>query len=177
MNDRLEKKIDDAYAARRERRLDHAYAGFEEVASICRKEGKRIEMVKALNGLAQIERDRDNPDAALPHYSEAVEFCREFDEGLLLAHTIRHLGDLYQQIGQLNSADSCYREALEIYRNDAGTEKLELANAIRPTALLMEKLSKAEDARRFWEEAKALYAAAGVREGIDECTQRIKRCC
>jgi hypothetical protein len=48
-----------------------------------------------------------------------------------------------------------------------------LANAIRGFALLKEATGALRDARMLWEEARSLYAEAGVKEGVDECSTRL----
>jgi hypothetical protein len=58
-------------------------------------------------------------------------------------------------------------------REDAAT--LDLANAIRPLAILKETTGDAAAARRLWEEARDLYAAAGIAAGVTECTARLAR--
>ncbi len=176
MADPLNVKINNARVARHEARLDDAYEEYQNAVSLCRRDGKTGKLIVALKGLAQIERDRGNSDTALPCYLEAVNVARELDDALVLAHTIRHLADLYQDIGNLDSAESCYIEALAIYRADSRTSPLDLANAIRPMALLMEKFSRINDARKLWEEAGRLYTTAAVDEGILECQRALKRC-
>ncbi len=176
MADPLNVKINNARVARHEARLDDAYEEYQNAVSLCRRDGKTGKLIVALKGLAQIERDRGNSDTALPCYLEAVNVARELDDALVLAHTIRHLADLYQDIGNLDSAESCYIEALAIYRADSRTSPLDLANAIRPMALLMEKFSRINDARKLWEEAGRLYTTAAVDEGIGECQRALKRC-
>ena len=162
--------------ARRENRLDEARAGFEEAAFISRREGNTGELARALMGLAQIERDRGKQDAALPYYREAVALARETNNMLLLAHASRHLGDLYRATGELDLAAPCYEEALDIYRGDPDTGNTELANALRPMALLLEMRARPAAAREYWEQAKTLYASAGIDAGVAECTDGINRC-
>ncbi len=52
---------------------------------------------------------------------------------------------------------------------------LDLANAIRPLAILKDDAGEVEDAKRLWEEARDLYAAADVREGVAESVARLAR--
>lgn len=49
------------------------------------------------------------------------------------------------------------------------TSPLDLANALRVTALAMEASMKPGDATSLWREAGMLYAEAGVGEGVAEC--------
>lgn len=176
MADRLNAKIDSARAARREARMEDALEKYQEIVALSRKNGAKETLIVGLKGLAQIESDRGKFGAALPYYLEAVSQSRELQDELLLAHTIRHLADVHRKIGDLDSAESCYQEAISIYRADSRTSPLELANAIRPMALLMEKLFRIHDAKKLWEEAERLYTSAAVGEGVAECRHAIERC-
>ncbi len=164
-----------ANRARRENRLTDAHQDLTEAVALCRQASAHRELVQALKALAQIERDMGHGDAAQPLYEEAVGLCRAGEDVLMLAHTIRHLGDLHQDAGRVELAEPCYREALEVYRSHTQTRPGDLANAIRPMAILKEDVGEIEEARRLWAEAKDLYAAIKLREGVDECSDRLAR--
>lgn len=164
-----------ANRARLEDRPADAHRDFAAAVMLCRRSGARRELVRALKGLGQIERDLDHGGAALPLYEEAVAICREESDALLLAHTVRHVGDIHQDAGHAGLAEPCYVEAITIYRNDQQTEPLDLANAIRPLALLKDDAGEIEEAKRLWAEARDLYAAANVREGVAESSRRLAR--
>ena len=108
-------------------------------------------------------------------YEEAADICREELDPLALAHTVRHLGDLHQDAGRVNLAEQCFHDALAIYRSGKETLPLDLANAIRPLAMLKDDAGEAEEAKRLWGEARDLYAAVNVREGVAECSARLAR--
>jgi tetratricopeptide (TPR) repeat protein len=166
--------MDRADRARREDRLPQARRDFLEAVALCRRSGARGELVRALKGLGQIERDLGGGDAALPLHEEAVALCRGHDDPLLLAHTLRHLGDIHQDAGRLDEAAPHYREALALYRAHE-TPLLHLANAIRPLALLQERLGQRDDAILLWSEARDLYDAVKVREGVAESAAHLER--
>jgi tetratricopeptide (TPR) repeat protein len=132
-------------------------------------------LVRALEGLGQIERDLGCGHAALPLYEEAVRICRHNGDALRLAHTIRHLGDIHQDAGRAELAEPCYREALAIYRRDRRTAPLDLANAVRPFAILQETLGKSEQAIDLWTEARDIYAGLKLQAGVDESREHLAR--
>ncbi len=164
-----------ATLARREGRLSDARRDFAAAVSSCRLKAAPRELVRSLKGVAQIERDKGRADAAVPFYEEAVAVCRQGRDVLGLAHTIRHLGDAHYEAGRLDLAETCLREALELYRGHDVAPLLDLANAIRPLALLEGALGRRVEAVRLWEEASDLYAAVGVQEGVDESAAHIAR--
>jgi tetratricopeptide (TPR) repeat protein len=166
MSDKAIRLITDAERARREHRLADAHGDLVEAIALCRDAGMKRELVQALKALGQIERDLGRGDAARPLYDEAVAICREEGDTLTLAHTIRHLGDIHQDAGRVELAEPCYIEALA---------PLDLANAIRPLAILKDEAGDLEDARRLWEEARDLYAAVDVPEGVAESSARLAR--
>ena len=126
----------------------------------------RLVLARELRERGESERRGDGAMARLC-YEEAVVLLREFDEPLMLAHTIRHLGDVYLEQGRPDLAEPCYLEALGLYRNHAEDSSLDLANAIRSLAVL-----RWEQARTLWEEARELYINLSVEAGIKESTAR-----
>ena len=148
--------------------LDQAYGAFEQAVAISRDAGLDEELVDSLKSCAQIERDRGRSAGAIPLYEEAVSIGRKLGHSRTLSHTIRHLGDVQFEEGVLSDAEACYVEALALYRAAIDTPKLELANAVRPLALLRQRTGQAEEAKRLWVEARDLYVAVGVAEGVHE---------
>jgi len=109
-------------------------------------------------------------DAAMARlcYEEAVVLFRDADEPLVLAHTIRHLGDVYLEQGRPDLAEPCYLEALGLYRSHTDDSSLDLANAVRSLAVL-----RWEQAKMLWEEVRALYTSLNIEAGIRESTARV----
>jgi len=137
--------------------------------------GNPEERVRALKARGQIERNLGHRDEALRLYEEALALCRAGDDPLALAHTVRHVGDIHREGGRADLALTCYDEALAIYRANERTRPLDLANAIRPLAILKEQAGDPEGAKRLWEEARDLYASANVSQGVAESTKRLER--
>jgi len=86
---------------------------------------------------------------------------------------VRHVGDILWHIGRASEAEESYREALALYRADAKTGALDLANAIRGFAILCGDSGRVSEARELWMEARNLYAAVGVKEGVEEAERRL----
>ena len=89
------------------------------------------------------------------------------------AHRLRHAGDIHQDEGRDDLAAPLYEEALALYRGRPDTSALDLANLLRPLAMLREKAGAREEAAVHWAEAAALYEAAGVDIGAKECARRL----
>ena len=164
-----------AAVARREDRLADARRHYTAAVSFCRRTGPSPELVKAIKGLGQIERDEGHEKEARRLHKEAVDVCRLIGDPLLLAHTIRHLGEIHQDAGRLERAESLLLEALALYRSHKNPPTLDLANAVRPLAALKTATGEREEARRLWEEARDLYGAVDVWEGVAEATAQIAR--
>ena len=102
-----------------------------------------------------------------------MELCLALEDLPGLAHTLRHLGDLHQDGGSWSAAGEAYAQALSLYRRLPQTPPAELANVLRPYALLREGLGEAQAAAAMWREARALYASAGIAEGVAECDRHL----
>ena len=109
---------------------------------------------------------------AQSHYEEAVALLRTADHPVKLAHTIRHLGDVYAEQQHRALADACFAEALSLYRHHPSPPPLDLANAIRAYASLKSELGETEAAQALWREAGALYESQGIVAGVEECRRR-----
>jgi tetratricopeptide (TPR) repeat protein len=175
MSDAFNKLADQARQARTENRVSDAKRLWAEAVQLSRQSGSKKELLQALKGAGQIERDMGSNETALPFYQEAVSLCREHNDPLSLAHTIRHLGDVYRSAGRFALAEPCYTEALSLYRSQTQTAPLDLANALRPMAILKEQTGEPEAAKPLWEEAQRLYASVNVPEGVAESAKRLAR--
>jgi tetratricopeptide (TPR) repeat protein len=129
-----------------------------------------------MDRLARAQQLRDSGESARRRdgalarrcYEEAVALFREVGEPLALAHTIRHLGDVYREEKCPELAEPCYLEALGLYRSHEGASSLDLANAIRSLAVL-----RWEQTRALWDEARHLYTTLNIEAGIKESTARV----
>lgn len=140
---------------------------------MCRQDGLRIGLIRGLKALGHLVCDLGQYERARTLYEEAVELSREEGDALLIAHTVRHLGDLYREAGRAADADQCYQEALSRYRNASDPPVLDVANAHRSAATLRETEGDIQVARQLWSEALRGYKAANVQSGIRECEGRL----
>ncbi len=102
-------------------------------------------------------------------YEAAAERHRSDGDRRRLAHALRHLAEIHTENRRLELADECLSEALGIYEPMADLPALELANTVRPLALLREAQGRRDEAMTAWREARALYERSGVQAGVDEC--------
>lgn len=145
-----------------------------EAVTIFRKIGEdKPKLVHALRRLAEVEKDMGNDEVTIALYEEAVAVSREYGDSRLLAHTIRHQGDIHRRMRNVEIAESCYNESLTLYRNQDLPNKSDLANAVRPMAILKEELEEREEAIKLWKEARGLYAEINLKEAIVECSDRL----
>lgn len=130
-------------------------------------QSEKLARAQDLKSRGESARRRDNPTARLC-YEQSVALFRELDQPLALAHTIRHLGDVYHEQALPDLADPCYREALDLYRSHGDTSSLDYANALRSLAVL-----RWEQAKSLWQEVQNLYTTLDIAPGIKESTARL----
>jgi hypothetical protein len=118
-------------------------------------------------------RRENNLSAARDHYYEAAGIYREQNDLMGYAHTIRHIADMHLEEANLVDAKNLCEEALEIYRSNLNTKILDLANTIRPYAILSERLGDFKAATLLWQEARTLYGSLRVAAGVSECDARL----
>jgi len=164
-----------ATQAKREGRLADARRDASIAAGLLREDPPGAELANALRLVGELERKLHQDIAARAHYEEAVHLCYLYSDTMTLAHTVRHLGDLYYEAGQTELAQPCYREALNLYRSQVNPPPLELANAIRSMAILKSDSGEMEQAKVLWQEARDLYALVNIKEGVAESSERLAR--
>lgn len=130
---------------------------------------QRARVLREKGELARRER---NLTAARQFYEEAVALMRDSDDRLSFAHMIRHLGDVLTEQRCWPEAESCFIEALEIYRAHSQPHPLDIANAIRGYAVLKSETGPMDEARVLWGEAGSLYESLGIAAGAKECRRR-----
>ena len=166
--------IEKARRLRREGDLDLARQLMVAVVDSSRKEGGP-EFARSLAGLAQLERDLGNIDAALRMYTEAAAEFQRFGHLLGFAHALRHAADIHQDAGRGKLAEPLYLEALAVYRSNPDAGLLDTANAVRGFAELKQKAGATAESRQLWEEARNLYRLTGVQAGVEESTRRLEQ--
>ena len=125
MDDAAKELLARAWQARRNNRLDEAKQHALAAIEISRDGADRVGLARSVRVLGEIERNLNEPEAALLHYEEALAILRDEDEPLLLAHTLRHLGDIHREAGHAELARPCYDEALALYRGQRQSPPLE----------------------------------------------------
>ncbi len=161
--------FDLAEDARRAHNYHAARAYLVEAVSLLRKTGNAVDIAHSLTRLGQIERDLGRPNMAEPLYAEAIDLYRGQQDASPLASAVRHLGDIYRDLNNLDEAEPHYFEALAIYRGMSEPVPLDIANVLRPIALLLELQGRPTDAKPYWQDALNLYASVGIWAGVDEC--------
>lgn len=162
--------IDRGWEARRKGRLQEAHSDLAQAVRACRDDAAEpSELVRALKALAHVERDLGRDEEGRALYEEAEALDRGRQDVLSLAHTVRHLGDVHRDAGRTRDAERCYLEALSLYEASLDAPVLDVANALRPLAILRESQDRIEESRELWARARALYAEAGIDAGVREC--------
>jgi tetratricopeptide (TPR) repeat protein len=129
---------------------------------------ERLARARELRQRGESARRRDGASAQ-KCYQEAVALYRGAGEPLVLAHVVRHLGDVYQEQERPDLAEPCYHEALRLYRDHEQGTSLDLANAIRSLAVL-----RWEQTKELWKAARDIYANLSIEAGVKEGTDRLE---
>ena len=106
-------------------------------------------------------------------YARAAALSRESGAPLLQAHALRHLSDLDRQADHLEQALAHAEQAAALYGANGQGASLDMANALRLKALVLDGLRRTAAARVAWASARDLFDAAGVAAGVSECEARL----
>jgi hypothetical protein len=121
---------------------------------------------------AEAERREGRVMASADLYGQAANAARAVGDPVLVAHALRHQGEILSIAGETGPAEKPLVEALDIVRALAGVPALDLANAVRPLGILRAQVGH-DSARALLAEARDLYAAAGVEAGVREMDRRL----
>ena len=171
----LEEHLREAVAARRAGRTEDGWRHLIAAEAICRSMGRRRDLVTTLAGMAQLHRDAADFASALPLYEEAVVHAQQLRNPIVLARALRHLGEVHLELRQFERAQQHLRDAIDLYRIGPDAPPLELANAVRPLAICLERQGAVAESRRCWTEAHGLYAGLGIEPGVTECEAGLDR--
>ena len=122
---------------------------------------------------ARADRKAGRRDEAERGYAAAADRARAQADPAALAHALRHLSDLARERGSPAEALTCAAEAVSIYRTQPGSRPLDLATALRLTALALGDAGRADESTPLWQEARDLYGSVGVNEGVEEAEARL----
>jgi len=101
--------------------------------------------------------------------ADALATARQGNDPLLVAYTLRHTADICTKLGLFDQAAIEIAEAIRIYREHASGHALDLANALRISALNAE-----HRAQMAWHEAEILYASVDVQAGVNGAQHHIQ---
>jgi tetratricopeptide (TPR) repeat protein len=107
-------------------------------------------------------------------WARAAALSRESGAPLLQAHALRHLSDIDRETDQLEQALAHAEQAAALYRSNGQAASIDMANALRLTALALDALRRPVPAEAAWTAARDLYADAGVAAGVAECERRLE---
>ena len=130
--------VEVAKQARNEGRADDAMRAVETAIELCRGKGDTAGLITCIKALGHLEADRKDFPASAAAYLEALELARQGQDPLVIAHTVRHLGDALSRLGETRDAEAAYLEALAIYETHAGDAALDHANALGKFARLLD---------------------------------------
>lgn len=174
-NKKVDTLLTDAKKARRENNFEEAKEGIILAVDLARRLKKVPLLVKALNDLAQIERDLGNTTASIQFYKELADICENHNDPSGVAHALRHLGDIYLDEEELEEAENYYEKSLRIYNNQKPTSPLDLANTLRGYALLLEKQGDFRESLECWKKARTIYEDQLIMPGVEESDRWIKK--
>ncbi|MFA4892602.1 hypothetical protein [Brevundimonas sp.] len=107
-------------------------------------------------------------------YARAAALSRESGAPLLQAHALRHLSDIDREADHLEQALAHAEQAAALYRSNGQGTSIDMANALRLSALALDALRRPAPAEAAWTAARDLYADAGVAAGVAECERRLE---
>ena len=174
MIEALKSLFNRATAARSEGHDDEAERLYKEAAEAARAQDT-VGRAEALIGAAQIRRQRGDRSGASIYLSEAITLLRnEFATqseciAPTLAYALTNAAELRGELGENAVAGTQIEEAVRLYRAIEPLPTLDLANALRVSAMNNER-----EALAAWTEAQTLYITIRENASIDEAQRHLE---
>ena len=121
----------------------------------------------------QHEMDLGHLKKALTFSETSIGFYIKAQNMDRIAHSTRHLADIYKALNQLDLAENNYIKTLEIYKSLPETSIMDLTNAQRGLADLYEKKHQIDSAITLWQDILENYTSVHYTEGITEAKEQI----
>lgn len=137
------------------------------------RNGDPRRLVTAYRGLGHIQADQGLHVQAHASFLAAVGQARATGDPCLLAHALRHAGRSAAQVGRFTEAIRACNEAVALYGTQPDAEPMDVANALRALARVLEQAGLGDDALAAWRAALPLYQRAGIDDGVAECRARL----
>ena len=163
-----------ATVARNEGHDDEAERLYKEAAEQARAQDT-VGRAEALIGAAQIRRHRGDRSGASIYLSEAITLLRNESatqpESIAptLAFALTHAAELRSELGENAVAGTQIEEAVRLYRAVQPLPAIDLANALRISAMNNER-----EALAAWTEAETLYISISLAPSIDEAQTHLQ---
>jgi tetratricopeptide (TPR) repeat protein len=170
----LDTSLERIRLARNDGRSEEARQEAEAAVAATRASEDRTAVARALCALGGCARDQRDTEVAKRCYAEATERYRAIGDGDRAAHALRHLADVFAGAGSFSEAEPLYREVLSLYDTLPKAAPLDVANALRSSAICYERTSRTSSARSAWLRARALYEVAGIAAGVEESARRLQ---
>ncbi|OEK01525.1 hypothetical protein BFP97_08310 [Roseivirga sp. 4D4] len=122
---------------------------------------------------AQVYSDTGRLREALAHYKEIERIYIQIKDEAKQMHALRHVGDLYHQLGEFECAQKCLVQVVD-YNEEHEVNILEKANTHRVYALAVENSHNASEAKVHWQKGESYYAQLGIEEGVNECRDHLE---
>ncbi len=134
------------------------------------------DVAEAMHLRANVAIDRGKPGMAERLWKESVRLCETLGDDLMLAHKVRHLGDLARLRGRDADALACYERAAALHRAhppESAAERLDFGNLMVRLATVRQVRGEHHAALAGWQAARACYAALDLAAGVADCDAHI----
>ncbi len=169
----ITEKLHKAWKLRQTKKYKEAKQLVDSAKSLCGP-NDNIAFGRIYHVYMQLEYDQGHLLKAKDLCLRSLAYYKKNGNPIKIAHSTRHLADLQFKLGLLSEAEENYRLSIKIYKEDKEGSLGNLANALRGFGLLLEACGNKKEAIDVWKEARKLYAAHNIEEGVDEANERIK---
>lgn len=170
---RIHSYLDKAWALRGVGNIMSSKKNLKNAQELCNEDDYEF-LGRVFHIYRQYESDNNNYEKALQYNLKSLSYYKKANNLDRIAHSTRHLADLQVKLNEFDSAKENYEAAIKIYKESTDSNDLDLSNALRGFAELLELLGNLNSAIEIWNEVLIIYEMLQFEDGISEVKKRIK---
>ena len=175
LENELRKRLSLSWKHRREGRRDLTIPIVNEVERSCREKGLNELLLKALLYQSRLAGDDGDRERELKICEERVSISNDLGKPDFVAQAYKRLGEVQNHMDLNEESLQNLSKAYGMYQKLDGTKNLDWGGVHYVLAQIKEKFDEIEEAKFHWRKAIHFYTKANVKEGIEECEDRLAK--
>jgi serine phosphatase RsbU (regulator of sigma subunit)/tetratricopeptide (TPR) repeat protein len=155
----------------KQKKYDNALEQYQKVLDYNKNSGDNRQIINTLDRIGMINATAQNYSEAIKNYEDIIKVNQKLNDAVSLAAALNNLGYLYKQNNDNQKSLKTFRQALTLNEqlySAQSSQELKRRNAVMASniGITYTNLQNYREARKYFNEAKAIYEVQNNDEGI-----------